>query len=61
MDFSLKFVWPKKSMKKTSPNKKKIFFNNVPAVLRLILNANIFDFDSAKLKLSAIFSNFYIL
>jgi hypothetical protein len=32
------------------------FFNNVPGVLRLILNAKGFDFESLKLKLSAIFS-----
>jgi hypothetical protein len=41
-----------KSMKKNSPK----FVNNVPGVLRLILNAKGFDFESLKLKLSAIFS-----
>jgi hypothetical protein len=43
-------------MKKNSPKNNFFFFNNVPGVLRLILNAKGFDFESLKLKLSAIFS-----
>jgi len=50
-------IWPPpphiltKIHEKNSPNQIFFFFNNVPGVLSLILNANILDFESVKLKL----------